>query len=53
MKGGYIKDAIDMYTNAGRWEDAHKVSGCKHRMSVMFGCNYPDSSLFTLYVQIC
>lgn len=26
VKGGHIKDAIDMYTAAGRWEDAHKVS---------------------------
>lgn len=26
VKGGHIKDAIDMYTTAGRWEEAHKVS---------------------------
>ena len=26
VKGGHMKDAIDMYTTAGRWEDAHKVS---------------------------
>lgn len=26
VKGGRIKDAIDMYTAAGRWEEAHKVS---------------------------
>lgn len=26
VKGGHIKDAIDMYTAAGRWEEAHKVS---------------------------
>lgn len=25
VKGGHIKDAIDMYTTAGRWEEAHKV----------------------------
>lgn len=25
VKGGRIRDAIDMYTAAGRWEDAHKV----------------------------
>lgn len=25
VKGGHIKDAIDMYTGAGRWEEAHKV----------------------------
>lgn len=28
VKGGHIKDAIDMYTAAGRWEEAHKVSVC-------------------------
>ncbi|KAM9339048.1 intraflagellar transport protein 172 homolog [Symphorus nematophorus] len=26
VKGGHIKDAIDMYTAAGRWEDAHKLA---------------------------
>lgn len=26
VKGGHIKDAIDMYTAAGSWERAHKVS---------------------------
>lgn len=26
VKGGHIRDAIDMYTTAGRWEEAHKVS---------------------------
>ncbi|KAJ4920615.1 hypothetical protein JOQ06_027754, partial [Pogonophryne albipinna] len=26
VKGGHIKDAIDMFTTAGRWEEAHKVS---------------------------
>lgn len=26
VKGGHITDAIDMYTAAGRWEEAHKVS---------------------------
>lgn len=26
VKGGQIKDAIDMYTAAGHWEEAHKVS---------------------------
>ncbi|CAL1585627.1 unnamed protein product [Knipowitschia caucasica] len=26
VKGGRIKDAIDMYTTAGRWEDAHKLA---------------------------
>lgn len=26
VKGGHLKDAIDMYTTAGRWEEAHKVS---------------------------
>ncbi|MEQ2157738.1 hypothetical protein GOODEAATRI_004899 [Goodea atripinnis] len=26
VKGGHIKDAVDMYTAAGRWEEAHKVS---------------------------
>ncbi|XP_037837544.1 intraflagellar transport protein 172 homolog [Kryptolebias marmoratus] len=26
VKGGHIKDAIDMYTSAGRWEDAHKLA---------------------------
>lgn len=25
VKGGHIKDAIDMYTAAGSWERAHKV----------------------------
>lgn len=25
VKGDHIKDAIDMYTAAGRWEQAHKV----------------------------
>ncbi len=25
VKGGHIKDAVDMYTAAGRWEEAHKV----------------------------
>lgn len=25
VKGGHIKDAIDMYAEAGRWEQAHKV----------------------------
>lgn len=25
MKGERTKDAIDMYTQAGRWEQAHKV----------------------------
>lgn len=27
VKGGHIKDAIDMFTAAGRWEDAHKLAG--------------------------
>ncbi|XP_072318787.1 intraflagellar transport protein 172 homolog [Eucyclogobius newberryi] len=26
VKGGNIKDAIDMFTAAGRWEDAHKLA---------------------------
>lgn len=26
VKGDHTKDAIDMYTQAGRWEQAHKVS---------------------------
>ncbi|XP_039981994.1 intraflagellar transport protein 172 homolog [Xiphias gladius] len=26
VKGGHIKDAIDMYTTAGRWEEAHKLA---------------------------
>ncbi|XP_058274743.1 intraflagellar transport protein 172 homolog [Hemibagrus wyckioides] len=26
VKGGHIKDAIDMYTEAGRWEQAHKLA---------------------------
>ncbi|XP_042245769.1 intraflagellar transport protein 172 homolog [Thunnus maccoyii] len=26
VKGGHIKDAIDMYTAAGRWEEAHKLA---------------------------
>uniref|UniRef100_A0A3P8XGI6 IF140/IFT172/WDR19 TPR domain-containing protein n=1 Tax=Esox lucius TaxID=8010 RepID=A0A3P8XGI6_ESOLU len=26
VKGGYIKDAIEMYTVAGRWEQAHKLA---------------------------
>uniref|UniRef100_A0A3P8SZX4 Intraflagellar transport protein 172 homolog n=1 Tax=Amphiprion percula TaxID=161767 RepID=A0A3P8SZX4_AMPPE len=26
VKGGHIKDAIEMYTTAGRWEDAHKLA---------------------------
>ncbi|KAE8286539.1 Intraflagellar transport protein 172-like protein [Larimichthys crocea] len=26
VKGGRIKDAIDMYTAAGRWEEAHKLA---------------------------
>ncbi|KAJ8009128.1 hypothetical protein DPEC_G00085660 [Dallia pectoralis] len=26
VKGGYIKDAIEMYTLAGRWEQAHKLA---------------------------
>ncbi|KAM3861396.1 intraflagellar transport protein 172 homolog [Diretmus argenteus] len=26
VKGGHIKDAIDMYTVAGRWEEAHKLA---------------------------
>uniref|UniRef100_A0A668A2T2 Intraflagellar transport protein 172 homolog n=1 Tax=Myripristis murdjan TaxID=586833 RepID=A0A668A2T2_9TELE len=26
VKGGHIKDAIDMYTGAGRWEEAHKLA---------------------------
>lgn len=30
VKGGHIKDAIDMYTGVGRWEEAHKV-GMKGR----------------------
>lgn len=25
VKGGHIKDAIEMHTGAGRWEEAHKV----------------------------
>lgn len=25
IKGGQTKDAIDMYTQAGLWEQAHKV----------------------------
>ncbi|XP_037541130.1 intraflagellar transport protein 172 homolog [Nematolebias whitei] len=25
-KGGHIKEAIDMYTSAGRWEEAHKLA---------------------------
>ena len=31
VKGGHIKDAIDMYTLCGRWEDAHKVSDHRRR----------------------
>lgn len=30
VKGGHIKDAIDMYTSAEHWEEAHKV-GMKGR----------------------
>ncbi|KAF7654055.1 hypothetical protein LDENG_00075250, partial [Lucifuga dentata] len=26
VKGNHIKDAIDMYTTAGRWEEAHKLA---------------------------
>ncbi|KAL6096181.1 ift172 [Pungitius sinensis] len=26
VKGGHLKDAIDMYTTAGRWEEAHKLA---------------------------
>ncbi|XP_069028434.1 intraflagellar transport protein 172 homolog [Embiotoca jacksoni] len=26
VKGGHIKDAIDMYTAAGHWEEAHKLA---------------------------
>ncbi|XP_028296342.1 intraflagellar transport protein 172 homolog isoform X2 [Gouania willdenowi] len=26
VKGGHVKEAIDMYTAAGRWEDAHKLA---------------------------
>ncbi|XP_056150499.1 intraflagellar transport protein 172 homolog [Lampris incognitus] len=26
VNGGHIKDAIDMYTAAGRWEEAHKLA---------------------------
>ncbi|KAM9703852.1 intraflagellar transport protein 172 homolog [Menidia menidia] len=26
VKGGHIKDAIDMYTAVGRWEEAHKLA---------------------------
>uniref|UniRef100_A0A3Q0QW63 Intraflagellar transport 172 n=1 Tax=Amphilophus citrinellus TaxID=61819 RepID=A0A3Q0QW63_AMPCI len=26
VKGGHIKDAIDMYTTAGHWEEAHKLA---------------------------
>ncbi|CAL8315982.1 unnamed protein product [Lota lota] len=26
VKGGHIKDAIDMYTLCGRWEEAHKLA---------------------------
>ncbi|XP_055005694.1 intraflagellar transport protein 172 homolog [Boleophthalmus pectinirostris] len=26
VRGGHIKDAIDMLTTAGRWEDAHKLA---------------------------
>ncbi|MEQ2313666.1 hypothetical protein AMECASPLE_004402, partial [Ameca splendens] len=26
VKGGRIKDAVDMYTAAGRWEEAHKLA---------------------------
>jgi len=26
VKGDHTKDAIDMYTQIGRWEQAHKVS---------------------------
>ncbi|XP_023121303.2 intraflagellar transport protein 172 homolog [Amphiprion ocellaris] len=26
VKGGHIKDAIEMYTTAGRWEEAHKLA---------------------------
>uniref|UniRef100_W5KZE2 Intraflagellar transport protein 172 homolog n=1 Tax=Astyanax mexicanus TaxID=7994 RepID=W5KZE2_ASTMX len=26
VKGGHIKEAIDMYTQSGRWEEAHKLA---------------------------
>ncbi|XP_076872854.1 intraflagellar transport protein 172 homolog [Brachyhypopomus gauderio] len=26
VKGGHIRDAIDMYTQAGKWEQAHKLA---------------------------
>ncbi|XP_053193415.1 LOW QUALITY PROTEIN: intraflagellar transport protein 172 homolog [Scomber japonicus] len=26
VKGGHIKDAIEMFTTAGRWEEAHKLA---------------------------
>uniref|UniRef100_A0A3B3Z6D5 Intraflagellar transport protein 172 homolog n=1 Tax=Poecilia mexicana TaxID=48701 RepID=A0A3B3Z6D5_9TELE len=26
VKGGHIKDAVDMFTTAGRWEEAHKLA---------------------------
>ncbi|KAJ3607079.1 hypothetical protein NHX12_026594 [Muraenolepis orangiensis] len=26
VKGGHIKEAIDMYTEGGRWEEAHKLA---------------------------
>uniref|UniRef100_A0A3P8UXR3 Intraflagellar transport protein 172 homolog n=1 Tax=Cynoglossus semilaevis TaxID=244447 RepID=A0A3P8UXR3_CYNSE len=36
VKGGHIKDAIDMYTTAGRWEEAHKLAArCMTEEEVM------------------
>lgn len=49
IKAGHIKDAIDMYTAAGCWEQAHKVlliflmnviNGNKDEVFFFFSNNY-------------
>lgn len=55
VKGGHIKDAIDMYTVCGHWEEAHKVSTHAHACTrtqcndvEVSGSNIMDNIIFML-----
>ena len=48
VKGGHIKDAIDMYTLCGRWEEAHKVSAHTRRSLCQMREYHFDTIIITL-----
>lgn len=49
IKGDRTNDAIDMYTQAGRWEQAHKVErGMEFMLSKFCLCGYSVTFLILL-----